>query len=1384
MPASFKYPLVQSFLAYLFSHSIINAILKNMRALLKSLILSLVVILLQSLTFSETVSAQTVTVGQGSYTTTHPEGNDLPSANDGSVISPRVSAEFDQTIQTNDYWSNLIFPHLGSDHLATVPAHPLVLQSSENGFEVGYLENSDISSTEYSYSARNFIEVGIAGATSNRTSTHGYGDWTFSAKMEYDNGSLIATTGHGLPYTFFDVTGGNVSISSSSDFTIWHSVDEVIGLSIDGVHYALFAPEGSIWSGTETLTSSLNGIGFLSVAVLPDSNSETLEFFRRHAYAQVTNSVVEWNYDELNSNLTSTYTYETILRDSASGNSSETITALYRHQWINTNDMLTNYTYVSPRGEMKVFAGNSFSTTTRFSGILPALPDVGDYNRLQLLELVQNAANEVQDAGSFSTANTYNSGKQMARFAELVHIADQVGAVSERDFFLSQLKTRLEEWFTLGDDQFFYYDDTWNSLFGYPSSFGSVTEINDHHFHYAYFIKSAATIAQYDSEWALQENWGGMVNLIIRDANNWDREDDMLPFLRNFDSYAGHGWASGHANYNFKRPGFGNNQESSSESINFATAAILWGEITGQDDIRDLGIFLYTTENEAIDQYWFDVDNEVFPESFPRNTVGRVWSDGADYTTWFGNDPEFIHGINFLPINAGSLYLGKHPDYIIENYNALVSQRGGQPSVWKDVFWQYLSMSDAELALSYYNADPNYEPFDGESRAHTMHWLYNMKEMGHYNTDVTANIPTYAVFVTTVGDTTYTAYNAESMPRLISFSDGFSMEVPANTMMTHQTGNQDDVIPSAPSPTSDPDLVMSLFSDIYPDFTKVVFNSAEDQSTVVTLEVFEGNNTLKFDSFDFQSIDLDPSLNVESRNTFHIDYYTRDGNALQLTFIADNGTESVYDFTIATDEWQRVEIPFSALSETLDLTSLTSFYITGNGTFYFDNIYFSGDTPVESGPLGSAPVDPAPIPIRVAENVISIFSDAYDDLPNTNFNPFWQQATQVSIVEIQENSTLKYENLNYQGTQFESSIDVTVMDFFHINYWTKSTTPLELYLISPGPTETEFIIEVEQDGWQSVDIPLSEYAPFVDLTEVIQLKIEGVGTVFFDNLYFFEGDGNPVVTGPTAAPEPVHDASNVVSLFSNSYDNVTVDTWSAPWDDADVADISIYGNDVKHYTNLEFAGIEFISETIDGTNLTHLHFDIWTPDPTVSPNNLNVRLVDFGSNGVWSGGDDVEHDLTFTDSTTPKLKTGEWISFDIPIDDFESMITREHMAQLLFISINNIDEFYLDNLYFYESVSVSNEEINELPKELKLEQNYPNPFNPSTSIEFSLPESANVSLIIYNSLGQRVANLVDSRLSAGLHSLTWDASNAASGMYIYQLISDNSVITKKMILIK
>ncbi len=110
---------------------------------------------------------------------------------------------------------------------------------------------------------------------------------------------------------------------------------------------------------------------------------------------------------------------------------------------------------------------------------------------------------------------------------------------------------------------------------------------------------------------------------------------------------------------------------------------------------------------------------------------------------------------------------------------------------------------------------------------------------------------------------------------------------------------------------------------------------------------------------------------------------------------------------------------------------------------------------------------------------------------------------------------------------------------------------------------------------------------------------------------------------------------------------------------------------------------------------------------------------------------------------------------------------------------DEVTKLYVD----YTSTAVK-QVSNRIPSKFELSQNYPNPFNPTTNIQFSIPKAGNYSLIVYNTLGQKVATLIDGHVSTGIHEASFDASRLSSGIYIYRLSGNNVNMMKKMILMK
>jgi len=409
-------------------------------------------------------------------------------------------------------------------------------------------------------------------------------------------------------------------------------------------------------------------------------------------------------------------------------------------------------------------------------GVLPMLPAQGIADHTRMVSYLKEEADK-KPAGF---GDTYWEGKHLGKLATLSGVAEVAGAAEQQTIFVTELKRRLQEWFTATPDKqspVFYYNTNWGTLIGSRPSYGSDRPINDHHFHYGYFICAAAEVARADPAWAVQ--WGPMVRLLIRDIASPDRHDPMFPYVRCFDKYAGHSWASGDANF-----ADGNNQESSSESLNAWYGMILWGQATGDNALRDAGIFLFNTERTAIEEYWFDVSGSNFPKEFPNVALGMVWGGKGAFGTWFSGDIDCIHGINWLPFTPASLYMGRHPGYVKKNHDRILSVRKGGADYntgWGDLVCMFNALQDPGSAAAFLDANPQCKLEGGNTHAFMYHWIHTLKNLGLNDSGVTADHPLTAVF-NRGGKRTYAAYHAGAKPLTVTFSDGKKLEAAPRTL--------------------------------------------------------------------------------------------------------------------------------------------------------------------------------------------------------------------------------------------------------------------------------------------------------------------------------------------------------------------------------------------------------------------------------------------------------------------------------------------------------------------------------------------------------------------------------------------------------------------------
>jgi endo-1,3(4)-beta-glucanase len=778
------------------------------------------------------LNSQFVPVGSGSYTTVFP-GVDSEARNGYPSGTPQISGNaIGKPVPTNDWWSALI----KTDHVSNLFNYPLAMRTANGGLVVSYIiAPSGAGGSTQPMDDVLPITVGVTGLNATRCTVSDYSDWTVT--MAWNDGShdFYATAGIAMPFLYFtkkalDVAQVNVSLGT----VVINNEMLVITNAKNGSDFAVYAPMGSIWvQNGSVYTSNLNGKNYWSMAFIPPSASNVTAVaveYKKYAYVFPATTTVSWDFNETTSKVSSTFTVTTDVKE---GTETNMLMGLLPHQWghlASTSPVPSGYSYSSIRGEIKTLDANSFSVENTFYGILPTLPGLENYSPGYSPATLNEKVTQLENDGLATWTDSYNEGQMMNRLIQTARIADQMGNTVARDKMVATIKSRLENWLKAdpGEVAFlFYYNDTWSALLGYPAGHMQDSNLNDHHFHWGYFIHAAAFVEQFNPGWASQ--WGEMVNLLIRDAASANRSDPKFPFLRSFSPYAGHAWANGFATFPF-----GNDQESSSESMQFNSSLIHWGTITGNKAIRDLGIYLYTTEQTAIEEYWFDIHQRTLKPEYNYSIVSRIWGNGYDNQTFWTGDIEAVYGIEMYPVHGGSLYLGQDTAYVKKLWDEITTNTGiltneANVNLWHDVMWEYLSFINPQAAINLYNSYPERSLKFGVSDAQTYHWLHSMNAIGRVNTAITADYPISAVF-TQNGKTIYVAHNYSANPITVSFSDGYKLQVPANKMATSK-----DIEVSG--------ILSSDFSQAFPNGS-INLSATITGISVTKVEFYDGNTLI------------------------------------------------------------------------------------------------------------------------------------------------------------------------------------------------------------------------------------------------------------------------------------------------------------------------------------------------------------------------------------------------------------------------------------------------------------------------------------------------------------------------------------------------------------
>ncbi|QLL33666.1 hypothetical protein HG536_0E05770 [Torulaspora globosa] len=447
----------------------------------------------------------------------------------------------------------------------------------------------------------------------------------------------------------------------------------------------------------------LNGFSWLCYIVVPDNMSkDDFKLQAQNAYSVTANLAVDGlimqvaiapddsNLEVFYDEAAGMYAYELQLSGSSDGNvanyefqyategeslsGNTMIFALPHHANALISSMENSYTGIQVQSTTKGTMKGYLATRLLFSqklnrqiSWLPWSPLLGSADlkysseQLKLLAEVANKELQVSIASSISQLNTYYIGKVIDKYAYILLTVSQIigDEVTTRST-LANLKTAFD---TLLKNKQLYpliYDTKFSGLVSSGDwaststqyDFGN-TYYNDHHFHYGYIIHAAAVVGYVDKQ--LGGNWAeenkDWVNTLVRDVANPSEDDTYFAQSRMFDWYHGHSWAAG-----LFENGNGKNQESSSEDYNFAYGMKLWGSVIEDSSMELRGDLMISIMAESMGEYYLYLDsNQVEPREIIGNKVcGILFDNIIDYTTYFGTNVEYKHGIHMLPITPVS----------------------------------------------------------------------------------------------------------------------------------------------------------------------------------------------------------------------------------------------------------------------------------------------------------------------------------------------------------------------------------------------------------------------------------------------------------------------------------------------------------------------------------------------------------------------------------------------------------------------------------------------------------------------------------------------------------------------------------------------------------
>ncbi|KAG6947184.1 hypothetical protein JG687_00016275 [Phytophthora cactorum] len=274
-------------------------------------------------------------------------------------------------------------------------------------------------------------------------------------------------------------------------------------------------------------------------------------------------------------------------------------------------------------------------------------PSVSVVAKVGLLKTLQA---DIADDWSLNKTSWYFNGKQYQKYASLCLMAADSTVVGKNKKLLNTCLTKLENLLVP------FLDNTLDPPLNYETSYGGLVSsqsfavkdvnadfgnsvYNDHHYHYGYWVTASAMLKSLHPKWKRMKELDRMIWMMLRDVANPSTDDAFFPRFRHFSFYLGHSYSHG------VTPMLdGKDEESTSEDVNFYYGMKLWGQVSNNKAVEDLGSLMLRLNARAIRTYFLMTsDNTIHPKEFvPNHVTGIFFDNKAAYATWFSAE-KFLH---------------------------------------------------------------------------------------------------------------------------------------------------------------------------------------------------------------------------------------------------------------------------------------------------------------------------------------------------------------------------------------------------------------------------------------------------------------------------------------------------------------------------------------------------------------------------------------------------------------------------------------------------------------------------------------------------------------------------------------------------------------------